>query len=68
MEENKYKSYEDQGKKGKEVFLNDFRYCQDFSREKIKRSEGSKGAGELMLEKKFIFFSCMKRNYWILKG
>ena len=63
-----YKAYEDVKKQGKKVFIKNLRSCQEFSAQNVKRSEGSKGAGELLREKKFIFYSCMKKNYWILKN
>ena len=66
FEKTNYKYYVDKKKKGEKVFLTDLRSCQEFSNENIKRSEGSKGAGELVREKNFIFSNCMKRNYWIL--
>lgn len=67
LTENKYEAYIDKKNKGKKLFLKDVQSCQAFSNDKIKRSEGSKGAGELLREKNFIFFSCMKRNYWVPK-
>ena len=54
-------------KKGKSIFIRDLSSCQHFSNQNIKRSEGSKGAGELQREKNFIFYRCMEKNYWILK-
>ncbi len=68
LAEKKYEAYTDTKRKGKKIFLKDVQSCQAFSNESIKRSEGSKGAGELLREKNFIFISCMKRNDWILKG
>lgn len=67
LTEKNYEAYRDTKNKGKKLFLKDVQSCQAFSNENIKRSEGSKGAGELLREKNFIFFSCMKRNYWILE-
>ena len=63
-----YQSYNDVKKQGKNVFIKNFRSCQEFSKQNVKRSEGSKGAGELLREEKFIFHTCMKKNYWILKS
>ena len=62
-----YQSYKDLKKKGKKLFIRDLSSCQQFSNLNIKRSEGSKGAGEIQREKNFIFYRCMKKNYWILK-
>jgi hypothetical protein len=62
-----YQSYKDLKKKGEKIFIRDLSSCQQFSNLNIKRSEGSKGAGEIQREKNFIFYRCMKKNYWILK-
>ena len=62
-----YKAYKDLKNQGKKVFIKNLRSCQEFSTQNVKRSEGSKGAGELIREKNFIFYSCMKKNYWVLK-
>ena len=63
-----YQAYKDLKNQGKEVFIKNLRSCQEFSTQNVKRSEGSKGAGELLREEKFIFYSCMKKNYWVLKN
>jgi len=68
LEDNDYKSYKDQKRKGEKAFHVDLKSCQDFSNLNIKRSEGSKAAGELLLEKNFLINNCMKRNYWIKKN
>lgn len=60
-------SYKDQKNQGEKIFLSNLNSCQDFSKQNVKRGEGSKAAGELLRGKNFIFYSCMKRNYWILK-
>jgi hypothetical protein len=53
--------------KGNKIFIRDISFCQHFSNENIKRSEGSKGAGVIQREKNFIFYRCMEKKYWILK-
>ena len=63
-----YQAYNDLKNQGKKVFNKNLRSCQEISTQNVKRSEGSKGAGELLREKNFIFYSCMKKNYWILKN
>ena len=63
-----YQAYNDLKNQGKKVFIKNLRSCQEFSAQNVKRSEGSKGAGELLREKNFIFYSCMKKNYWVLKN
>ena len=63
-----YQAYNDLKKQGKQVFIKNLRSCEEFSKQNLKRSEGSKGAGELLREKNFIFNSCMKKNYWVLKN
>tara|TARA_Y100001960_G_scaffold233020_1_gene244883 strand:- start:448 stop:732 length:285 start_codon:yes stop_codon:yes gene_type:complete len=62
-----YQAYKDLKKQGEKVFIQNLRSCQEFSAQNVKRSEGSKAAGELLREKNFIFYSCMKKKYWILK-
>ena len=62
-----YQSYKDLKKKGEKIFVRDLSSCQKFSNLNIKRSEGSKGAGEIQREKNFIFYRCMEKKYWILK-
>ena len=62
-----YQAYKDLKNQGKKVFIKNLRSCQEFSAQNVKRSEGSKGAGELLREKKFILYSCMKKKYWVLK-
>jgi hypothetical protein len=54
-------------KKREKIFARDLSSCQHFSNQNLKRSEGSKGAGEIQREKNFIFYSCMEKNYWFLK-
>ena len=46
-----YQSYKDFKKKGEKIFVRDLSSCQHFSNENIKRSEGSKGAGEIERER-----------------
>ena len=62
-----YKAYKDLKNQGKKVFIKNLHSCQEFSTQNPKRSEGSKGAGDLLREKNFIFYNCMKKNYWVLK-
>ena len=62
-----YQAYNDLKKQGKKVFIINLRSCQEYSAQNVKRSEGSKAAGELLREKNFIFYSCMKKKYWVLK-
>ena len=62
-----YRAYNDIKKQGKKIFIKNLRSCQELSTQNSKRSEGSKGAGELLREKNFIFYSCMKKYNWILK-
>jgi hypothetical protein len=62
-----YQSYKDLKKRGEKIFIRDLNSCQHFSNQNIKRSEGSKGAGEIQREKNFIFYRCMEKKYWILK-
>ena len=59
--------FNDLKKQGKKVFNKNLRSCQEYSAQNVKRSEGSKAAGELLREKNFIFYSCMKKKYWVLK-
>ena len=66
--ETNYQAYKDIKKQGEKVFIKNLRSCQEYSAQNVKRSEGSKAAGELLREKKFIFFSFMKKNYWALKS
>ena len=63
-----YQAYNDVKNQGKKVFIKNLHSCQELSTQNVKRSEGSKGAGELLQEKNFIFYSCMKKNYWVLKN
>ena len=62
-----YQSYNDLKKQGEKVFVQNLRSCKEYSAQNVKRSEGSKAAGELLREKNFIFYSCMKKKYWVLK-
>ena len=62
-----YQSYNDLKKQGEKVFVQNLRSCKEYSAQNVKRSEGSKAAGELLREKNFIFYSCMKKKYWVPK-
>jgi len=62
-----YQAYNDLKQQGEKVFIKNLHSCQEYSAQNVKRSEGSKAAGELLREKNFIFYSCMKKKYWVLK-
>ena len=48
-------------------FKEDFKECQKEGQLQGMRSEGSKRAGEIILDKKYYSMNCMKRKGWNLK-
>ena len=67
MPDTDYQAYEDQKKKGEQVFLKDLKICRQFVNQNLKPSEGSEGAGERLIRKRSLFLLCMEDHNWILK-
>lgn len=67
MPDTTYKAYEDQKGKGEQVFLKDLQACRRFVNQNMKPSEGSEGAGERKIRKRYLFLLCMEDHHWILK-
>lgn len=41
--------------------------CKEHSKSLASKAEGSKRAGEILMDKRRYFLSCMKRKGWVLK-
>jgi hypothetical protein len=65
-----YTNYEDfkvRDDSTKVIFQNNAEECDKLGHLQASRSEGSKRAGEILIDKKRYFMSCMNRKGWILK-
>ena len=66
-----YSKHEDfvERKDASKVFLkNNMQECEKLGRLQASRPEGSKRAGEILLDKKHYAFDCMKRKGWVLRA
>ena len=61
----KYEDFKERKDSTKIVFQDNAEECQKFGHLQSSRSEGSKRAGEIMINKKRYFISCMNRKGWI---
>ena len=61
----KYENFKKRKDSTKIVFQDNVEECQKFGHLQSSRSEGSKRAGEIMINKKRYFISCMNRKGWI---
>lgn len=65
-----YNSYEDfKEREGftKVTFQDNMEECEKLGHLQATRSEGSKRAGEILIDKKRYFMNCMNRKGWIAK-
>ena len=61
----KYENFKERKDSTKIVFQDNAEECQKFGHLQSSRAEGSKRAGEIMINKKRYFISCMNRKGWI---
>jgi len=61
----KYEDFRERKDSTKIVFQDNAEECEKLGHLQASRSEGSKRAGEIMLDKKRYFMSCMNRKGWI---
>ena len=62
----KYEDFKERKGSTKIVFQDNAEECEKLGHLQASRSEGSKRAGEIMIDKKRYFMSCMNRKGWIL--
>ena len=62
----KYEDFKERKGSTKIVFQDNADECEKLGHLQVSRSEGSKRAGEIMIDKKRYFMSCMNRKGWIL--
>ena len=61
----KYEDFKERKDSTKIVFQDNAEECEKLGHLQASRSEGSKRAGEIMIDKKRYFMSCMNRKGWI---
>ena len=61
----KYEDFKERNDSTKIVFQDNAEECEKLGHLQASRSEGSKRAGEIMIDKKRYFMSCMNRKGWI---
>ena len=62
----KYEDFKERKDSTKIVFQDNADECEKIGHLQASRSEGSKQVGEIMIDKKRYFMSCMNRKGWIL--
>jgi len=65
---NKHEDFIDRKDASKVVFQNNMQECEKLCHLQASRSEGSKRAGEILIDKKRYFISCMNRKGWFQKA
>ena len=61
----KYEDFKERNDSTKIVFQDNAEECEKLGHLQSSRSEGSKRAGEIMIDKKRYFMTCMDRKGWI---
>ena len=62
-----YDAFIDQNVQGVKTFNKDFDACRGYANLHSVKSEGRQGAGERLILERNLFFTCMKKEGWILK-
>ena len=61
---NQYENFKERNDSNKLVFQDNAQECEKLGHLQASRSEGSKRAGEILIDKKRYFISCMSRKGW----
>jgi hypothetical protein len=64
---NQYENFQERKDVTELLFQDDMNECDKLVHLQTSRSEGSKRAGEILIDKKRYFMSCMDRKGWIAK-
>ena len=62
-----YENFKERKGVARVVFQGNMEGCEKFRNLQATRSEGSKRAGEILIDKKRYFMSCMNRKGWFSK-
>jgi hypothetical protein len=63
-----YEDFKERTDSTKVVFQDNVQECEKLGYLQASRSEGSKRAGEILIDKRKYFMSCMDRKGWISKA
>ena len=63
-----YEDFKERTGSTKVVFQDNVQQCEKLGYLQASRSEGSKRAGEILIDKRHYFMSCMKRKGWISRA
>ena len=64
---NQYENFKERKDVTELLFQDDMKQCDKLGHLQASRSEGSKRAGEILIDKKRYFMSCMNRKGWVSK-
>ena len=64
---NQYENFEERKDVTELLFQDHMKQCDKLGQLQASRSEGSKRAGEILIDKKRYFLSCMNRKGWVSK-